>query len=104
MSIKVYDIAHCRAGDKGRTVNISVIAFDETGFHHLQQHLTPKKVAEDFFPIAEGPVSRYELPKLKAFNFVIENVRGGGVTVSLFQDIHGKTLSYLMLAIVLPDN
>ncbi|WP_299983573.1 hypothetical protein [Desulfobacula sp.] len=104
MSIKVYDIAHCRTGDKGRTVNISVIAFDEAKFHYLKQHLTSEKVAKDFSPIAEGPVSRYELPKLHAFNFVVENMRGGGVTVSLSQDIHGKSLSYLMMGIVLPEN
>lgn len=104
MSIKVYDIAHCRAGDKGRTINISVIAFNKGGFKHLKQYLTSKKVAERFLPIADGPVLRYELPRLQAFNFVIENVQGGGVTVSLSQDIHGKSMSYLMLDIVLPGN
>ena len=103
MSITVYDLAHARAGDKGCTVNISVTAFDEAGFRHLKQHLTSEKVAESFFPIADGPVSRYELGKLNAFNFVVENVRGGGVTVSLSQDIHGKSLSYLILCIVLPE-
>ena len=40
---------------------------------------------------------------LKAFNFVIENALGGGVTVSLAQDIHGKSYSNVMLAIELPD-
>ena len=104
MSIKVYDLAHCRAGDKGRTVNISVIAFTEDGFRHLQRHLTQEKVAEKFAFIAKGPVYRYELSKLQAFNFVVENIHGGGVTVSLSQDIHGKSLSYLMLSIVLPEN
>jgi hypothetical protein len=48
-------------------------------------------------------VRRYELPNLKAFNFVIENALGGGVTISLAQDIHGKSLSNVMLAIELPE-
>ena len=48
-----------------------------------------------------GPVTRYELPKLKALNFVIENALGGGVTVSLAQDMHGKSLSFLMLDVEL---
>ena len=37
-----------------------------------------------------------------ALNFVIENALGGGVTISLAQDAHGKSLSYLMLDIELP--
>ena len=43
----------------------------------------------------------HELPKLKALNFVIENALGGGVTVSLAQDMHGKSLSFVMLGIEL---
>jgi hypothetical protein len=29
---RVYDLAHSRAGDKGNTSNISVIAYDEAGW------------------------------------------------------------------------
>jgi hypothetical protein len=39
---------------------------------------------------------------LQALNFVIANALGGGVTISLAQDAHGKSLSYLMLGIDLP--
>jgi hypothetical protein len=103
MSIKVYELAHGRAGDKGSTINISVIAYDEKGYCHLEKHLTVEKVQEVFLPLAKGPITCYALPKLKAFNFVIEHLRGGGVTVSLAHDIHGKSLSYLMLNIEVPD-
>jgi hypothetical protein len=44
-------------------------------------------------------VTRYELPKLRALNFVIEDALGGGVTVSRAQDMHSKSLSFLMLGI-----
>ncbi len=44
-----------------------------------------------------------ELPNLHALNFVIENALGGGVTVSLAQDIWGKSLSNVMLLIELPE-
>ena len=47
---------------------------------------------------------RYELPNLRALNFVIENALGGGVTRSLRQDMHGKSLSSLMLTIELPGH
>ena len=36
-------------------------------------------------------------------NFVIEHALGGGVTANLSQDLHGKSLSALMLTIALPD-
>ena len=47
---------------------------------------------------------RYALPALGALNFVIERVCGGGVTATGALDIHGKSLSSLMLAIPLPGN
>lgn len=100
--VKVYDLAHCRAGDKGNTSNISVIAYDERHYPFLREHLTPETVMRAFAHIAKGPVTRYELPKLQAFNFVVENALGGGVTISLNQDVHGKSLSTVMLEIEFP--
>jgi hypothetical protein len=103
MSLRVYDLAHGRTGDKGNTSNISVICYEERDWPFLRDVLTPERVMAAFAHIAKGPVRRYELPNLKAFNFVIENALGGGVTISLAQDIHGKSLSNVMLAIELPE-
>lgn len=100
---RVYDIAHCRAGDKGNTSNISVIAYKQSDWAYLQRVLTEDVVKRAFAHIAQGPIRRYELPNLKAMNFVIENALAGGVTLSLAQDIHGKSLSNVMLAIELPE-
>ena len=99
MSVKVYDLGPARAGDKGTTSNISVTAYDERGWNILREQLTPECVMHAFSEIAKGPVTRYELPRLRALNFVIENALGGGVTVSLAQDMHGKSLSFRMLDI-----
>jgi hypothetical protein len=103
MSTKVYDLAHSRAGDKGNTSNVSVIAYDAQGWAVLKEKLTPERVMRAYAHVAKGPVTRYELPKLQALNFVIENALGGGVTISLALDAHGKTLSFLMLDIDLDD-
>jgi hypothetical protein len=103
MTLRVYDLAHGRTGDKGNTSNISVICYDANDWPYLRDALTPERVMDAFRHIAGGPVRRYELPNLKAFNFVIENALGGGVTISLAQDIHGKSLSNVMLAIELPE-
>jgi hypothetical protein len=101
VSTKVYELAHARAGDKGNTSNVSVVAYDDRAWRILRDQLTVERVMAAYSHVAKGPVTRYELPKLKAFNFVIENALGGGVTISLAQDAHGKSLSYLMLDIEL---
>ena len=100
--IRVYDIAHSRAGDKGDISNVSAIAYDEAGWKILREALTADVVMKAFAHLAKGPVMRYELPKLRALNFVIEGALGGGVTRSLAQDAHGKSLSSLMMTIELP--
>lgn len=102
MSVKVHELGHGRAGDKGNTSNISVVAYDDRAWRILRDQLTVERVMAAFAHVAKGPVTRYELPKLKALNFVIENALGGGVTISLAQDAHGKSLSYLLLGIELP--
>lgn len=103
MPTRVYDLGHSRAGDKGNTSNISVIAYDAEAWERLRAHLTSELVMDAFRHIATGPTTRYELPQIKALNFVIEGALGGGVTRSLAQDAHGKGLSTLILAIELPD-
>jgi hypothetical protein len=104
VTLRVYDIAHGRAGDKGNTANISAIAYDEKGWEVLRRHLTPERVMAAFAHFAKGPVRRYELPRLRALNFVVENALGGGVTATLSQDFHGKSLSSLLLGIELPND
>ncbi len=104
MTVTVRDLAHARTGDKGRCVNISVIAYDEAGFARLERELDEARVLAAFASLADGPVTRYALPKLKALNFVIDNLRGGGVTATPALDIHGKSLSGVMLAMILPGN
>ncbi|MGC8474789.1 MAG: AtuA-related protein [Acetobacteraceae bacterium] len=97
----VYDLAHARAGDKGNTSNISATAYTPEGFAILSARLTAERVHATFRHLGATSVTRYELPRLHALNFVIEGVLGGGVTRSLRIDPHGKSLSALMLTIEL---
>jgi hypothetical protein len=99
----VYDLAHARAGDKGDTSNVVVVAYDDAAWRILERALTAERVAAAFSAVARGPVRRYVLPRLRALNFVIENALGGGVTRSLAIDPHGKSLGSLVLTIDLPD-
>ncbi len=101
MKIKIHDIAHARAGDKGHSINISVIAYDQSGYKIIFDYITPELIMETYKHLASGPVKRFELPNLLALNFVIENVISGGVSSSIAHDTHGKSFSSLLLALEL---
>jgi hypothetical protein len=104
MTTRVHDLAHARSGDKGNTSNVAVMAYDDAGYELICKHLTSERVLAAFAHVAQGPVTRYEIPNLRALNFVIEKALAGGVTRSLRLDPHGKTFSALMLTIELPDD
>jgi hypothetical protein len=95
-------LAHGRAGDKGRRVNLSVIAFDPANYPRLVEALTPARVGTHLAGLIDGPVVRYELPQLAALNFVLERPAGGGVTETLALDPHGKSLSAALLDLEIP--
>jgi len=95
--MKLREIAHSRAGDKGNTSNISVIAYDEADFPLLRERVTAERVKALFAGIVRGDVVRYELPSICALNFVMQQALGGGVTRSLALDAHGKGLSSALL-------
>ena len=98
------ELAHSRTGDKGDTSSISVIAFDPADYPLLVRHVTAERVRAHFAGIVRGSVTRYELPRLGALNFVLDRALGGGVTRSLSLDAHGKSLSSALLAMTIPDD
>jgi hypothetical protein len=102
--MKLRDIAHSRAGDKGNIANISLIAYRAADYPRLVRHATAERVKQHFGAIARGAVLRYELPQLGALNFVLRDALGGGVTRSLALDAHGKNLSALLLDLEIPDD
>lgn len=97
MKIKLLDIAHGRSGDKGDAANIGIIAYDDNGFDIIKKHLTAEAVKNHFEGICLGKVERFELPNLRALNFLLHNTLGGGGTVSLKHDAQGKTLAAALL-------
>lgn len=95
--MKLYDIAHSRAGDKGNTLNLSLIPYNENDYDWLCKNITEEKVKSHLDIIVKGKVVRYELSNIKALNFVCYNSLLGGVTTSLAIDTHGKSLSSALL-------
>jgi hypothetical protein len=97
VQLPLYQLAHGRAGDKGNTSNISVIAWDQACFDILVAQATETKVAQWFGYRHPTKVTRYVLPKLLAMNFVLEGILDGGVNDALNLDTHGKGLSFWMM-------
>ena len=97
MTRKLYELAHARAGDKGNTTILSLIAYRADDFPLIRAKVTAAAVKQHFAGIIKGEVTRHELPHLGALQFVGEGALGGGVTTSLAVDAHGKSLSSALL-------
>ena len=97
MKRKLYELAHARAGDKGNTTILSLIAYRAKDYPLLREQATADAVKRHFAGIIKGDVIRYELPGLSALQFVGHDALGGGVTTSLAIDSHGKSLSSALL-------
>ncbi|MEE3102050.1 MAG: hypothetical protein VX463_20030 [Pseudomonadota bacterium] len=102
---RLRDLASARAGDKGDTASIAVIADSREAYAAIKSQLTPERLRAEFPDRFRGPVRRFELPALMALNFVAERALDGGVNASVNLDAHGMALSYLLvgLEIVVPD-
>lgn len=101
-TVRLGALAHARSGDKGNRANIGVVADDARCYDWLDGHLTSDLVAEYLAPMGVGEVVRYRLPKIRAFNFVIERALAGGASRSLRLDTQGKALGVALLELELP--
>lgn len=101
MKVKLRQLAYARTGDKGDNLNIGVLARDEAAYRTLKEKLTAQVVQDYLRPFAEGPVTRYELPNLGAFNFLLRRALAGGATRSLRFDFMGRSLAEALLEIEL---
>jgi hypothetical protein len=99
--VELRDIANARSGDKGNRLNIALVCRDPAHYPVVAAQVTADRVAEAFASRKPTRVVRYDLPNLAAFNFVLDDVLEGGVNASLGLDGHGKSLSFLLLAITI---
>ncbi len=99
--VQLGELAHARSGDKGNTANIGVVAKDDVSYELLRTYLTDAAVADFLRGLGIGKVRRYELPRLRAFNFVIEKALSGGASRSLRLDSQGKALGMALLELCL---
>ncbi|HEV8553381.1 MAG TPA: hypothetical protein VGR65_08365 [Casimicrobiaceae bacterium] len=104
--IPLFYVAHSRTGDKGNTQTMSLIPYRAEDYELLARQVTPPIVAAHFGHLVHGAVTRFDLPRLHAFNFVLEEALQGGVNDSLAIDTHGKSRSsiFLSLMVEVPDD
>lgn len=95
----VDDLADVRAGDKGDTLILAVLARDEEAFEWLRSLLTEEVVGAHYGLTASGPVTRSEVRGVRGLVFRVPGILGGGVTGSLTLDGHGKALGYHLLTL-----
>ena len=101
MKVRLVDIAHARSGDKGDTANVGVIAMRPEWYDVIAEQLTLERVSAHFKGVIDGHVERFELPNLRALNFLLHGALDGGGTLSLKMDAQGKVYSTAMLRLVL---
>jgi hypothetical protein len=85
-------IAGARSGDKGGNANLGVWARTDAAFAWLAAFLSVERLTELLPETAPLPVERYELPGLRAVNFVITGLLGEGVAASTRLDPQAKSL------------
>jgi hypothetical protein len=98
-------VAHARSGDKGDASNVGLIANSPELYRVLAGQVTPERVKAHFGDLCRGPVERFEVPNLNAFNFILHDSLGGGGTESLKTDAQGKTHAQglLVMEVEVPD-
>lgn len=94
-------LAHARSGDKGDTANVGLIALEPDYYPILVREVTRARVARHFRGMVSA-VDRFELPNLRALNFLLHGALDGGGTLSLKTDAQGKVYSTALLRMEVP--
>jgi len=91
-----------RSGDKGGNANVGIYARDDAGYAWLAANLTAERVQQLLAEARDLEVRRFELPNLRALNFVIVGILGEGVASSVAFDAQAKGLGEYLLSRVWP--
>lgn len=95
--IRLREICHARSGNKGDGVNVGIATYDPAHYAWVGEQVTEQTVADYVRPVTSDPISRYALPTLSAFNFVIPGVLEGSHSGTQILDTLGKCYSSILL-------
>src|SRR6476646_7419648 len=77
-------LAHARSGDKGNTANVGLIALAPAYYELLVREVTVARVARHFKGMVSS-VERFELPNLRALNFLLHDAQGKVYSTALLR-------------------
>lgn len=95
--MRLAEVAQARSGDKGDLANVALFASTEAMYAAFIREVTPERVKDLFGRFVKGDVERYEVPNLRALNFVLHQALDGGAARSLRSDPLGKSYGSLLL-------
>ncbi len=95
--MRVGSIAVGRAGDKGSTLDLTLVAKDSDAYAVLAAALTAETAEQVLNRVVPGTVRRYEVPGLNALKFVVEGALPGGVYASLHAGLHWQKAAIWIL-------
>jgi len=87
-----------RSGDKGGNANVGLWARSDAGYAWLADYLTVERFKELVGEARDLDVLRYELPNLRALNFVVVGLLGEGVASSTRTDAQAKSFGEFVRA------
>lgn len=87
-----------RSGDKGGNANVGVWARSDAAYSWLADNLDEARFRELLPETAPLEVRRFELPNLRALNFVVVGLLGEGVASTTRFDAQAKSLGELLRA------
>jgi len=91
------DVAQARSGDKGDLANVAIFAPTDALYAAFLREVTAERVRAHFGRYVRGGVDRYEVPNVRALNFVLHQALDGGAARSLRSDPLGKSYGSLIL-------
>jgi hypothetical protein len=95
--VRVGSIAVGRSGDKGSTLDLTLVARDDAGYRLLERAVTQEAASEALARAMPGTVTRYAIPGLRALKFVVADALPGGVYASLHAGLHWQKAAISVL-------
>jgi len=96
-TVPLVALAYGRSGDKGDNANIGIFARKAEYVAILEAEVTEEAVARYFAHRIKGPVTRWRLPGIGGFNFLLRQALGGGGMASLKADPLAKAFAQMLL-------
>lgn len=95
--MRVGSIAVGRSGDKGSTLDLTLVAIDDNGYQLLDERLTESVAQQALARVMPGRVRRYDVPGLRALKFVVNDALPGGVYATLHAGLHWQKAAIWVL-------